>query len=81
MEDYAIYYSPVICYKITRSENSYNLSVYIQGHQNSSDPTLCCTLEDFSDSEEHTRRFALSLAGSAALPIHIPELAEEFLSV
>jgi len=75
-----IYYSPIICYEISYSENSYHITVYLKGHKNSKDSALFCELRNFSEDKTEAETFAKSLAENAAMPIHIPELAEEFLS-
>ena len=75
-----IYYSPVVCYEISHTDNSYHITVYLKGHKHSKDSALFCELKNFSDEKEKAESFARSLAQNAAMPIHIPELAEEFLS-
>lgn len=76
-----IYYSPVICYEVTSEAESYSVNVYYDHSKNSADPVLHCTLQDFSADLDTARRFAKLLADNCALPVHAPELAEEFLSV
>ncbi len=80
MDTENILYSPVICYEISGSENGYQVDVYLQGHKNCTDPRLHCTLTDFSENEKLTRKFIGYLSASCALPVHIPEIAEEYLS-
>ena len=80
MEQDNVYHSPVICYEISFSDKAYNIDVYLEGHKNSDSPNLHCEIRNFSEDEEFARRFAFMLSQNAALPIHIPELAEEFLS-
>lgn len=81
MDSEKIYHSPVICYEISKQNKGYQLDVYLQGHKESTDPKLHSTLRDFSDNRESADTFAEYLCASCALPIHIPELAEEYLSV
>lgn len=80
MEDSIIYRSPVICYEVERHNHSYNISVYLEGFKNSASEKYFCEIKNFSQDETTAREFALLLSQNAALPIHIPELAEEFLS-
>lgn len=75
-----IYRSPVIYYEIEEDNNSYHLDVYIEGHKNSPLKNLHCKLSDFTNDIERIHCFARNLSENAALPVHIPELAEEFLS-
>lgn len=81
MEENTVYYSPVICYEIIPEKNSYHIKVYLNGCQGSKNNELCCELRDFTEDKAKAEAFAEHLAKNAALPIHIPELAEEFLSV
>ena len=80
MEDQIIYYSPVICYEVIPHQNSYSVDVYFQGSKDSDDENLHSFLKDFSEDKETTLNFVISLSKNAALPLHVPELAEEFLS-
>ena len=81
MEESIIYRSPVICYEVSKNGDSYSINVYLEGFRNSDSKNLSCEIKDFSTDESAARHFALILSQSAALPIHIPELAEEFLSI
>lgn len=80
MKDKILFYSPRICYEIEAKENTCNIKVYMEGFETSYDSSLCCTLEDFSENTETATRFIESVSASCALPTHIPQLAEEFLS-
>ena len=80
MEQSTIYRSPVICYEISHSNNAYHIDVYVDGFKNSTLADMHCALLNFSTESEIAHRFAKLMSQSAALPIHIPELAEEFLS-
>lgn len=75
-----IFYSPVVCYEVSYSKNSYHITVYLKGHKRSRDSEHYCELKNFSDDRTKAESFARNLAQNAAMPIHIPELAEEFLS-
>lgn len=81
METENIYYSPLICYELSYENKSYGIDVYLQGHKNSSDPKLHLTIKDFSQDEAFTRGFLQLISSGCALPVHIPEIAEEYLSV
>jgi len=81
MQPNIIYRSPVICYEISKHNNAYQIDVYIDGHKNSLRKDLHCVLKDFSEDESKARHFALVLSQNAALPVHVPELAEEYLSI
>ncbi len=76
-----IYHSPLICYEVTEENNSFGISVYYSDSKNSEKPELHCVIKDFSTISEKAHTFAKELAKSCALPLHVPELAEEFLSV
>ena len=76
-----IYHSPVICYEVTEDNKSFGIDVYYEKFKNSDNNELCCSLKNFSVTEEKAHLFAIKLAQSSALPLHIPELAEEFLSL
>ena len=76
----SIYYSPVVCYEISQTDKSYHITVYIKGHKHSKDSALFCELRNFSEDKTLAENFVRNLAQNAAMPIHIPELAEEFLS-
>ena len=80
MEKEAIYHSPVICYEVSYSNGAYNLEVYIDGFKGSKSPKLYCRICNFSEDGKNIHNFAQAISQNAALPIHIPELAEEFLS-
>ncbi len=76
-----IYHSPVICYEVTEENSSYGVSVYYSTHGKSDNPQLCCVIKNLTSNIEKAHTFAKELANSCALPIHVPELAEEFLSL
>ena len=76
-----IYRSPVICYEVTEDNNSFCIDVYYEKFRNSDNNELCCRLKNFSSSKEKAHQFAIKLAQNSALPLHVPELAEEFLSL
>ncbi len=76
-----IYHSPLICYEVTEENNSFGISVYYSDAKNSENPELHCEIKDFSTTSEKAHSFAKELAKSCALPLHVPELAEEFLSI
>ena len=80
MEENVIYRSPVICYEVSKNKNSYDISVYLDGYKNAAHKDYFCEIRNFSEDKEKAMGFALNLSKNAALPIHIPELAEEFLS-
>ena len=80
MEQSTIYRSPVVCYEISYSKNAYHIDVYVEGYKNSPLENMHCTLQNFSEDSKSAHSFAKLMAQSAALPVHIPELAEEFLS-
>ena len=80
MEQNTIYRSPVVCYEISYSNKAYHIDVYVEGFKNSPLDTLHCSLKNFSTDAQSAHRFAKLMSQSAAMPIHIPELAEEFLS-
>ncbi len=81
MTSQQIYYSPLICYEVTEEENSFGINVYYSKFKNSEKPELHCVIKNFSATSEKAHSFAKVLAESCALPVHVPELAEEFLSV
>lgn len=74
-----IYHSSEIFYEITEENNQYSLEVYEKGFRHSPDPDRCCKIEQVTDSIEEIEKFAQHLAHNCALPIHIPELTEDFL--
>ncbi len=80
MKEKLTFYSPRICYEIEILENSCNINIYIEGFENSDDPAQRCELRNFSDSREKSEQFVSFISSSCALPVHIPQLAEEFLS-
>lgn len=80
MEESVIYRSPVICYEVSKNRNSYDIHVYLEGHKNSVCKDQSCEIKDFSRERSKALDFALMLSRNCALPIHIPELTEEFLS-
>lgn len=73
--------SPVIRYEITEENSSFGIKVYYSEHKNSDDPELSCEIKDFSATIDKALSFAEMLARNCALPVHVPELAEEFLSI
>ena len=81
MDTEIVFYSPRICYKITRSHKNFNIEVYEEGFANSIDKTRHCFIEDFCCDIETATTFVKHLSSSCAMPVHIPELAEEFLSI
>ena len=80
MEQDIVYRSPLILYKVSRRNNSYNIDVYLEGFKSSDNKNYHCEIKNFSADAEKAKTFARILSQNAALPIHIPELAEEFLS-
>lgn len=80
MEESVIYRSPVICYEVSKNEKAYDISVYMEGYKNSECRNQSCKIKDFSQDRNRALDFALMLSRNCALPIHIPELTEEFLS-
>ncbi len=81
MKTKQVYHSPVICYEVTEEEKSYGINVYFSNHRDSQDPELNCVIKDFTTISEKAHSFAKKLADNCALPVHVPELAEEFLSL
>ncbi len=81
MDSENIYYSPIICYEVSKSDDGYLIDVYLQGHKLSTNTNLHCTLRNFSEDMQTATDFARYLSANCALPVHIPELAEEYLSV
>lgn len=81
MTSQKIYHSPLICYEVTQQENSFGINVYFMGSKDACDGELHCEIKNFSNLAEQAHGFAQELAKSCALPVHVPELAEEFLSV
>lgn len=81
METDIIFYSPRICYKIKHSCNNFSIDVYEEGFAHSKDKTRRCFIENFCSDIETATSFVKILSSTCALPIHIPELAEEFLSI
>ncbi|MGN0453047.1 MAG: DUF6514 family protein [Ruminococcus sp.] len=81
MKRVKVYYSPVICYEIIKSDSqNYSIDCYIEGKTGAGDPNSRCVLEDFSNDMETAEAFTKLLAENGAFPIHVPELAENFLS-
>ncbi|MBQ8001727.1 MAG: hypothetical protein IJ298_11150 [Ruminococcus sp.] len=76
-----IYHSPVICYEVTQEEDSFGISVYYSNHKQSDDPELHCELRQVCNAYDTAHSLVQKLSGSCALPVHIPELVEEFLSM
>ncbi len=76
-----IYYSPLICYEVTEEEGAFGVDVYYSEFKDSEKPELHCIIKNFSETSEKAHSFAKELAKNCALPLHIPELAEEFLSL
>lgn len=72
--------SPVICYDILFSNNSYHIDVYIEGFADSEDPHSHCFVEDLCPDAATAEKFAAYLSENAAMPIHVPELTETFLA-
>lgn len=81
MDSENIFYSPVICYEVTDGNCGYQIDVYIKGHKHSTDPEFHCILNNFSEDINTAESFARYLSANCALPVHIPEIAEEYLSV
>ncbi|MBE6738516.1 MAG: hypothetical protein E7566_07710 [Ruminococcaceae bacterium] len=80
MEESVIYRSPIICYEVSKNQNAYDISVYLEGYKNSKCKNHSCEIKDFSEDKTKALDFAFMLSRNCALPIHIPELTEEFLS-
>lgn len=81
METENIYYSPIICYELSYENSTYGIEVYLQGHKNSDNPQTHLILKDFSKDEAFVRSFLKFVSSGCAMPVHIPEIAEEYLSV
>ncbi len=81
MDSENIFYSPVICYEVVRTDGGYQIDAYLQGYKNSTDSNFHCILRDFSEDVNTAEIFARYLSANCALPVHIPEIAEEYLSV
>lgn len=81
MKEKKILTSPRIFYELETVNNHCNLSVYLEGFADSKDPEVCCKIEDFTEDTQKAVRFIENISHACALPVHIPELAEEFLSV
>ena len=81
MDTINIIYSPTICYEISKSSNGYGIDIYLEGHKHSQKPHLHYYLADFSQDRKNAEDFAHYLSANCAMPVHIPELAEEFLSI
>lgn len=81
MEKQTIFYSKRICYEIKSLNKSFSIDVYTEGFADSKDNTQHCFIENFCEDIETATAFVKLLSSSCALPVHIPELAEEFLSV
>ncbi|MBQ4105741.1 MAG: hypothetical protein IJC86_05085 [Clostridia bacterium] len=71
--------APTINYDVKGDEGAYHIHVYLNGHSDSDNPELCSVIENFSENFETADSFAKLISSYAALPIHIPELAEDFL--
>lgn len=76
-----IYHSPLICYEVTQENNTFGIDVYFSEHKDSQKAEHHCVIKNFSTISEKAHNFARLLSESCALPVHVPELAEEFLSV
>lgn len=81
MNDKAVFTSPRIYYEIEASENSFDINVYLEGFSESCDTSVHCRIENFCEDFCKAERFVEAVASSCALPVHIKELAEEFLSI
>ena len=80
MEESVIYRSPVICYEVSKNQEAYDISVYMEGYKNSKSKKHNIEIKGFSEDKSKALDFAFTLSRNCALPIHLPELAEEFLS-
>lgn len=81
MNSKQVYHSPLICYEVTKEDNSYGINVYFSTHKDSLNRERHCEVKNITPIKEKAHTFAKELAESCALPIHVPELLEEFLSL
>ncbi|MBQ3073779.1 MAG: hypothetical protein IJD19_03770 [Ruminococcus sp.] len=80
MKKVNVYYSPVICYEITEENEMFSLNAYIVGAAHSENTNLHTVIRNFTDKRDRAENFVRILSESAALPIHIPEISEAFMS-
>lgn len=80
MKKVNVYYSPVICYEITEENEKFSLNAYVIGAAHSDNTNLHVVIKDFTDNRDCAENFVRILSESAALPIHIPEISEAFMS-
>lgn len=81
MKTEQIYHSPIICYEVTEDKNTYGINVYFSTHKGSENRELNCEISNITTLGEKAHAFAKELARNCALPLHVPELLEEFLSL
>lgn len=81
MNDKTVFTSPRIYYEIETSGSSFNINVYLEGFAQSPDPSAHCRIENFCEDFCKAERFVKAISSSCALPVHMKELAEEFLSI
>ena len=74
-----IFHSPRIFYEIEKEGDSYGINVYFEGFENSEDSSKRCRVKNISRDIKTTAEFVSIISASCALPVHIPELARDFL--
>lgn len=80
MKNIRTYHSPHISYEIYEEDSCYHINAYIENEKNSDNPQRHVLLRNFSRDLETAEIFAKAVSDSAALPVHMEELAESFLS-
>lgn len=80
MKKISTFHSPSICYEIIEENSFFHINTYIKNSENSENPNSRCLLRNFSKDLETAELFAKVVSSAAALPVHIEELADAFLS-
>lgn len=74
------YHSPHINYEIVEENSHFHINAYTGDKKDSTDPECHVVLRDFSRDLETAEIFTKAISSAAALPIHLEELADSFLS-
>lgn len=80
MKNGKIYNSAKIIYEIYEHQGEYSLEVYSEGCKDSNNPYEHCKITNMTNELSVIEAFVELISTNCAQPIHIPELAEDYLS-
>ncbi len=80
MKKISTFHSPSICYEIIEEDSFFHIKTYLKNSEDPHNPNHVSLIKNFSKSLETAELFTKAVSSAAALPIHMEELAEAFLS-